>query len=292
MEISVETLLSKSKLLFDFLIKSNDKLVRTDVIHFLGRDYEKYYLLIANALEASGKINLKRGPGGIEYNPRRRAERKITQSNEYDIRYYLNNNFIPEDELTKKSPGKEDELYEPLKDYLEDREDYNQVKIHGNARVGTGVWKNPDLVCLSYLPEIKYTVGVFPQITSVEVKKETPTIKDLQQARSYLTFCNSSYICFFHSEYNGRDYDYLVSSLKENTINIWEFSKAFDIGIIVAFKPTARSNNYSFQIVREAPVIELNQTIIETSLSTYFDAGINEDIIRSLKNQIVNFIKQ
>jgi hypothetical protein len=290
MKLTVESMATKARQLFDHMIKQGEeRLSRREVNEFLGENYVDHYLLLVKALEATEKVIVKRGRGGIEYNPRRRAERQINPNNERVIRSYLNDNYDPDAvAIAVEALGSEKPLYLPLQEYFVDRDLYNFVQIYGDARGGGGVWKNPDLVCLRFTSELEFSLGIFPIVTGVEVKESLPTLKELQQARSYLSFCNSSYVCFYHGDYTGKDYDYLVESLRE--AEVWEKALDFNLGIIVAYRPTTRSSKFYFQIAREAPQFPLSPGITDDTIRAYFSEDAQKAIRGALKEQVVRLI--
>lgn len=287
-KINSESLTQKSAELFDYMISRSESITRTEAIEFLGPTWGEHYVLLAKALQATGKIILKRGVGGIQYNPRKRSERSIVTSNLSIIKSYIEANFDPELEEAAKKLGSEKLLYGPLSDYLLENDVFPFVQIHGDDRSGKGVWKNPDLICLRINESLHFSLGVYPKVTGIEVKEFFPGIKELQQARSYLTFCHSSYICFYHPEYTGKDYDYLVDSLRQ--ADVWDQCNAFELGIIVAYKPTVRSTQIYFHIAREAPEKHLAPEVIDATVFKYFSTNVQIGIKKALKEQIKRII--
>jgi len=237
---------------------NEDQLSKQQVLAILGSKNEKYYGLIIDALAEIGKITKVQGrSGGIQYRAVQKQTRTIAANNEKKLELYFGNSDLEIPEIKPEeyddlyiNDNEEADIYEPLMDYLVSSGYYKHVEIIGDLRSGKGKWKNPDLVALQYSNNYKYHLGLFPKLFGFEVKKQWPSIRDIQQTASYFRYCHYSYLCFFDESYKGSDVNKIIQKVKNE--EIWDWASISGIGLIVCYKKQDRSVEYAFQVILES----------------------------------------
>ena len=288
--LSSKQMIEICRAVLDELGNNDDQLTKQQVLEIVGQKNENYYGIIIDALAEIGKITKVQGrSGGIQYRAVQKQTRTITTSNmkKLDAIFSSDDIEIPaigsdEDEEAYTNDKAEQDIYLPLKTYLESLGYYKHVEIFGDARGGKGKWKNPDIVALQYSNNYKYHIGLFSQIYSFEVKKQWPSIRDIQQAASYFRYCHASYLCFFDESYKGSDVNKIIQKIKNE--EIWDWAIATNIGLIVCFKKQDRSLEYAFQTILESKIQIVEYDIVEQSIDTYFNHETKEELRKRIKD--------
>lgn len=273
--------------LYEELKKSeNQNLNKEEVLLILG-GYAPYYSHIVTGLAMVKKITKKPGrTGGIELRTGKAIQQDLVSANKKQLTNYFSNLRINFVEKKKRPSQTEKPIYEPLKEYLEESGQYKLVENRAALRKGSK-WENADLVAIGY-NNLSYHAGVFPKLTGIEVKVDFPTVTDIQQAASYLRYCQSVYLCFFDREYMGKNFEELMNRLRDE--GVWDLVTTFQIGLIVAFYAQRRSKKYRFHIVKEAPDNPLDPNIVEEGIDRLLSEGSKAELRKVLQQQILKLI--
>jgi hypothetical protein len=265
----------------------SQRLTKEEVLAFLGGS-SPYYSHVVTALAQIKKITKKSGrAGGIELRTGKGIQQEILEGNRKQLQRYFSSLSIDFAASKPKENKKlERDLYEPLKAYLEESGQYELVENRAQFRVGHK-WENVDLVAVAF-SSLSYHAGIFPKLTGIEVKTKFPGITDIQQAASYLRYCQSSYLCFFDREYNGKNFEALMTRLRDE--GIWDAVSTFSVGLIVAFWPTKRAREYRFHIIREAPDEALDPNVVEQGIDLLLAEASKNELTVALRKQIVRLM--
>ncbi|EPG66116.1 hypothetical protein [Leptospira wolffii] len=271
-----EELIEEIKAVFDSLIERSKQgiysLTKEEILDIIN-DPDSYSYVIT-ALEESGRVEKKvRRTGGIDI--KRGQGLSITEglnaANITKIKNYLKQYDFEASTLKLK----ENELYKPLNDFLLSLERYTIVENRSEKITGKK-WENADLVAVTTY-QLLFHAGLFPKLTAFEVKPTYPNITHIQQTASYLRYCQESYLCFFDSQYRGKLVQDLISKLTDD--GILDLVSSFEIGLIVAYRPQSQGKTIQFQILREAPTLDLHPLHVEQGMKLL----LSEDNINRLK---------
>lgn len=294
MKLSTKQLIDLCNIVLNAFLEHDDQLSKQEVIELIGEENANYYSVIVEALANIGKIIKAQGrSGGIRYRSVQKQQRSITVSNQKKLEILFGSDeleipeieYLENDDEPYSNDKDENDLYNPLKDYLDTSGYYDFVEVFGNARGGKGQWKNPDIVALSCAYKYKYHIGLYPKITTFEVKKQWPTIRDIQQTASYYRFSHFSYLCFFDGSYKGSDVNRITEKIKNE--EIWDWAQTYNVGLIVCFKKQDRSIGYAFQTIKECTQKNIEFSDVEQAIETYF----SEDVQKSLQERMKQIIK-
>lgn len=282
-------LVNKSKELYTKLSESDyHTLTKPEILKILGEDYTSYYSYIVSALAFIGKITKRSGrTGGIELYSGKGVQKQLVKDNIKKLTSYFGRADLglevkeSKKEQIKESK-KEKELYAPLEDYLKESGMFDLVEVKAESREG-GKWENVDIICVKF-NKLIYHLGIYPKLTGIEVKREFPNIKHIQQTASYLRYCHSAYLCFHDSQYRGKDVDVLLTKLRDE--EIWDLSNVFNIGLIVAYKAQVKSDKFRFQLIKEAPDTSLDPTSVEEGIKILLSNEAKAELSKALKDQL------
>lgn len=282
-------LVEKAEVVFNALLKTESKiLTKIQILQILDKDFHPYYSYLVSALASIGKIIRKAGrTGGIELRTVQGMKPELVEDNYKKLEDYFKSieiiKPITEVKETLSDAGikAEKDLYPSLKAYLEKLGMFDRVEINAQTRTG-GKWENVDLVCVK-IHTLKYHFGIYPKLTGIEVKREFPNITHIQQTASSLRYCHSAYLCFYDADYRGKDVDILLQKLRDE--EIWELSNVFTIGLLVAYKPQAKSTNIRYQLIKEAPETPLDFTSVEDGIDLLLSAEAKNELIKKLREQ-------
>jgi hypothetical protein len=270
---------------FTKMINNNESLSYKDIHEVIGEKNAAFIDTIINALKYVGKVLSKKGPGGgIVFNPRQGAQRSLTTSNLNDLENYFNNNLVDEDASpTVINSEIESQMYEPFVEYLNTYTTFEKVVNIAGNHFKDGKWENPDIIAIDINNNADYFVGIDAKLIVFELKITEPTIEDIMQATNYLRYFNSSYLVYYDNEYTGKDYNGMYWAMHNGAL--WGWLEKFKIGLIIAFRPTVRSE-YSFQIIREAPYHNLSVDEMFYTISRYYD----DDSVKMIKDRMKDSI--
>ncbi|MBW8049442.1 MAG: hypothetical protein FVQ77_03700 [Cytophagales bacterium] len=269
-------------------------LSRSNITEILGKDFEPYYSYIVSAIAHIGKITKRSGrTGGIEWRYVQGIQGDLVQDNIKKLERYFKELDLEQPQPNRKilkqerANELEKDIYPALKAYLEDTGMFDLVEIKGDKRAGRK-WENMDIICVKY-NKLIYHFGIYPKLTAVEVKREFPNITHIQQAASYLRFCNSSYLCYYDSYYKGKNVDEHLTKLRD--LEIWDISNVFNIGLIVAYKAKERAQKFRFQLIKEAPDITTDPTAIEAGIKEFLSDKAKTQLKQVLNEQLSDRMK-
>ncbi|MBW0434910.1 hypothetical protein HGB47_14925 [Leptospira yasudae] len=285
-----EILIEKTNEVYtELLSKENQILSKSEIIKILGTDLENYYTYLIQGLAELKKVTRNQGyHGGISVNYGIKGLRQeLNQANLNSLSQYFKklDLDITEDVEKPISPKQEEKLeesfYLPLKDYLERTGLYEIVDI--NPKKQGGKWENADLALISYETDLRYHGSIDLKVTAVEVKRGFPTVENIQQAAAYHLYSNGSYICYFDDKFKGTNIDLVISRLRDE--GIWSLINSFDIGVIVSYKPTSKSENVQFQTVKEAPYRKNDLLNVERGIELWLSDDSKKVIRTALAKQ-------
>jgi len=266
---------------------ADQKLGKAEVLDHL-REFETYYSHIVTALARMQTIAEKSGrPGGIQLRMGKGIPLEMVAVNRRDLPRHLSR---PGSGFTTRQ-RKDDrllerQLYEPLREYLEELGQYQLVENRAQLRHGKK-FENADLVAVTF-SSLSYHAGIFPKLTGIEVKRSFPTVKDVQQAAAYLRYCQSAYLCFFDCEYTGKNLDDMMTRLRDE--GIWDALGTSDIGLIVGFCAQKHSPRYHFHVLKEAPEQTLDPNVVEQGIDPLLGEDSKAELRNALQQQMVKLI--
>lgn len=284
----IKKILSSTERLYDKLKKTETQRLNKEEILSHLKGLAPYYSYVVTALALIKKITKKSGRvGGIELRTGKAIQQEILDSNRKKLQRYFSQLDIDfREKRPKRNKKLEVSLYEPLKEYLEESGQYELVENRAKKRAGSK-WENADLVAVTF-SLLSYHAGIFPKLTGIEAKINFPTITDIQQAATYLRYCQSSYLCFFDPEYTGKNFEDLMTQLRDE--GIWDALTTFGIGLIVAFHAQERSDKYRFHIIKEAPEQILDPNVVEQGIDLLLGDSSKAELKSALRKQMVKLM--
>jgi hypothetical protein len=284
----IKNIQAATEKLYEKLKKSESQRLNKEEILLYLKEFAPYYSYVVTALALIKKITKKSGRvGGIELRTGKGIQQEILESNRNKLQHYFSQLDIDfKDKHSKKNKTSESQLYATLREYLEESGQYEIVENRANKRTGNK-WENVDLVAVSF-SSLSYHAGIFPKLTGIEAKIDFPGITDIQQAATYLRYCQASYLCYYDPEYTGKNFDDLMTRLRDE--GIWDALTTFDIGLIVAFHPQGKSVKYRFHIIKEAPEQILDPNVVEQGIDLLLSGPSKAELVAALKKQLVKLL--
>lgn len=269
-------LIDKTVEVYKMLTDAKDEnLSRQEIIEAIGKDLEPYYTNVVQGLADLKLAVRKRGfYGGVSLPGTGEPPRQeLTDDDKEALRkLFADGNLKPTAKIKDAASEEEEErlekeFYRPLKDYLEKSGLYEIVVI--NSKISGTKWENADLATVSFERDLRFHSHIDLRMTAVEVKRHFPTAENLQQAASYLVYANASYLCYFDSQFRGKDIDTAVQRLRDQ--GIWDLAETFGVGLIVSYYAQEGGKKLYFQTVRHIPYKESAPIQVERGIELWLD---------------------